>query len=336
MKRPRHFVNILQVPHLLYTVIRQLKKQRKFIKANVSPDLEAAKNKGDGSLNDHDLKKITGYYGLAVPAILGEAFCALRGRPMTKKERIASTCQGVITGLGDDFFDKQQFTNEALIKLIADPGNAGGKNAYESLSLQYLNKALAFVPDPQWMQNMLMQVYHAQVLSKRQSQNGLGYDEIKDITQQKGAVSLLFYRTAFKDPMEAREAKLLYCLGALMQLSNDIFDVYKDQQQGISTLLTTTTHISRIRLLFLTLLKICYEAAFATGYPRRNIKKFLDILSIAIFSRCQVCLDQLEKNEQRSNHVFTVTKYKRKDMVCDMDTILNKWRSVRYHIRYAP
>ncbi len=335
MKRPAGIFNALRTPQLLTVVLKNINRQKKFIKENILPELEAARKEADGSLDGKDFNKITSYYGLAVPAILGEAFCTLRGKPMTKKERMASTSQGVITGLGDDFFDKRQIPNEDLKSLIDQPQKFDGSTAYEKLSLKYLKTALSNVPDPQWMQQQLTKVYHAQVRSKSQSVRGLSYDEIKDITLQKGAESLIFYRTVFADQMDMQEEKMLYCLGGLMQLCNDIFDVYEDLLHGIDTLLTTAKNINTIRTLFLAFMQIGYEAAYKTNYPKQNIKKFIDIISISIFSRCLVCIDQLEKNEKRSGDIFTPAKYKRKDLVCDMDTSANKWKSVRYHLKYA-
>jgi len=68
-------------------------------------ELTAFKNDNDGSLTSQDLKKITSYYGLGVPGILGELFCVLRGKPMTKDERFCLTFLGGISGMLDDLFD---------------------------------------------------------------------------------------------------------------------------------------------------------------------------------------------------------------------------------------
>ena len=94
------FLQTVQIP---FTTVSNINRQKKFIRKNITPQLTEAQKMADGSLDNNDLKKITGYYGLAVPAILGEAFCALRGESMTDKERLASTCQGATTGLFDDF-----------------------------------------------------------------------------------------------------------------------------------------------------------------------------------------------------------------------------------------
>ena len=210
-----------------------------------------------------------------------------------------------------------------------------GNTASEKLFLHFYKTALSLAPDPSVMQEQLLTVFHAQLMSKQQKRGGLNYEVIKDITLRKGAESVLFYRTAFGHPMEKGEEKTLYALGGLMQLSNDIFDVYPDLQDNVDTLVTTTKHIHELRAFYLALLKIGQAAAYRSGYPVANVKRFLDILSIGIFSRCLVCLDQLERNEKRSGNEFKPHLYKRKDLVCDMDTARNKWRSINYHIKYT-
>ena len=322
------FFKTAQLP---ISVISKINRQKKFIQINISPFLEEANKTKDDSLDENDFKKTTGYYGLAVPAILGEAFCILRGTTMTEQERLAATCQGAMTGLGDDFFDKQRLSDEAVKDFVSAPEKITGNSASEKLFLYFYKTALTNAPDQEQMQQQLLKVYYAQLMSKQQRGGVLDHESIKDITLRKGAESLLFYRTAFKHPIVKGEEKMLYCLGGLMQLSNDIFDVYDDRLNGIDTLLTTTKKINEVRVLFIALMRLGFEAAYKTKYPRDNIKRFINLISISIFSRCLVCLDQLEKNEKKTNGVFSPALYKRKDLICDMDTVINKLRSVKYH-----
>ncbi|MEO7307463.1 MAG: hypothetical protein ABIR78_06635 [Ferruginibacter sp.] len=326
------FVRTLVVP---FSTASNISKQKNFIKKHIDPELEKAKKSGDGSLDENDYKKITGYYGLAVPAILGEAFCALRGDSMTDNERMASTCQGAMTGLGDDFFDKQRLSDQGVKDFIEKPELFIGNSSSERLFLDFYKTALANAPQRAQMQQQIFKVFQAQLLSKQQDSPGLSYEIIKDITIRKGAESLLYYRTAFEHPVKNGEEKMLYALGGLMQLSNDIFDVYKDHQSGVSTLVTTATKIKELRFYYSALLQTGKEAALRSGYPKKNVRKFIRIISIGIFSRCYVCLDQLEKNEKRTNGVFDLKAYLRKDLVCDMDTTGNKLRSLGYHFKIS-
>ena len=339
MSKSSPFINILRLPRLLSNVLRNIRIQQQFIKENIDPLINDAMKLNDGSLDEAACKKMKEYYGLAVPAILGEAFCALRGQKMSATERLASTCQGATTGLFDDFFDKQNFTGESLKQFIEDPKQSKANNASQQLFLQLYTTGLQNMPDPQYTLSYVYRVYQAQVESKKQAVPGLGFEEIKAITLLKGGVSLLLYRTAFSQnaahdhPMDKAEEEMLFQLGGLMQLCNDIFDVYEDCQDGIFTLITTAKKISEIRELFLQLLKEGSAAAYQSNYPAANIKRFLDIISIGIFSRSLVCLDQLESKEKLSDGIFTPRSYQRKDMVCDMDTRRNKWRSLMYHVK---
>ncbi|MBC7887547.1 MAG: class 1 isoprenoid biosynthesis enzyme [Ferruginibacter sp.] len=328
-------VTLFRGASLVYKIVSNLEQQKKFIRDNIVPELNTAKSTNDGSLDESDIKKITGYYGLAVPAVLGEAFCLLRGVKMTVKERMASTCQGAMTGLFDDFFDKQLLSDEALKTFIEKPQHQSGNNSNEKLFTYFYGTALENTAKPKLVLEHLNCVYRAQVDSKLQAGPGLSIDEIKEITLRKGGASLLFYRTVFTNPMDKAEEDMLYHSGGLMQLSNDIFDVYKDQQHGIQTLVTTTKDIAEIRKLFIELLKDGYTAAYKTHYNTRNIKNFLDIISLGIFSRCFVCLDQLQQAQRLSDNIFSPEKYSRKDMICDMDTALNKWKSLKYYVQYA-
>jgi hypothetical protein len=318
---------------LPFDVVSCIRQQQIFIRKHIDPLLEEARQTTDESLDENDIKKITGYYGLAVPAILGEAFCALRGSAMTEKERMCSTCQGGMTGLGDDFFDKQRLSEEELKDFIERPEHFYGNTASEKLFLHFYKTALANAPDRAKVQQQIMKVFHAQLLSKQQAKQELSYEVLKDITLRKGAESLLYYRTAFGHPFKKGEEKMLYCLGGLMQLSNDIFDVYKDHRNGINTLVTTAKKIKELRFLYSALLRLGTEAAYRSGYAKKNVKQFLGMISVGIFCRCYVCLDQLEKNEKKSDNVFDPKQYQRKDLICDMDTAKNKWRSYLYHLK---
>ncbi len=316
-------------------MICNIKRQKKFISKVVDSELIKAGSLSDGSVDEEDIKKLKSYYGLAVPGLLGEAFCTLRDSVMTQKERHASTCQGAMTGLGDDFFDKQRLSPDQVKEFIETPENFTGNTNSEKLFLHFYKTALLNAPSPEVVKHQIMRVFQAQMLSKLQNNAGLSSDVMKDITISKGAESLLFYRMVFEHALKPGEEKMLYSLGGLMQLSNDIFDIYEDHQSGVQTLVTTATKISDLRTLYSALLSFGIDAAYRSGYPKSFVTKFLGMISVGIFSRCYVCLDQLERNEKKSNGIFNPKLYRRKDLICDMDTIGNKLKSLKYHLKIS-
>jgi hypothetical protein len=322
---------IVQLPSLLFRISRHLEKQRKFLSQNIRPVLNAGLSANDGSLNEKDISKINRYYGLAVPAVLGEAFCALRGTAMSGGERWASTCQGAMTGLFDDFFDMQYMDDSEIKNKIDIREQSEDKKSNELLFDMFYDNVLKFSPDPASVKKALTAVYEAQVLSREQTES-IPTKRILDISLNKGGTSLQFYRTVFHHSLVKGENDLLFLAGGIMQLGNDIFDVYKDRESGINTLITTCNSINEVRIVFSDLLSKFYRKAQALPYSAANIKKFMDIFSICVFSRCYVCLDHLEKSESTTGNKFVIEAYSRNQLICDMDTKKNMLRSAAYHI----
>ncbi|OPZ96362.1 MAG: hypothetical protein BWY70_01779 [Bacteroidetes bacterium ADurb.Bin408] len=280
---------------------------------------------------------MTGYYAMGVPAILGAAFGLLRNKKITQKERLASTYLGAMTGLGDDFFDKDKMDNDALNRLldalIKGTGNYKPKNTKEKMFLTLYQIVLENTTRHEKINQCIRAVFNAQLKSLKQAGSPLNENEIKEITLLKGGVSLLLYRSLFDNEADETEERMLYAIGGLMQLSNDLFDVYKDSCSNIQTLVTSCSDIRKLRN---TYKKMMYEAlalAYTTPYKKTHIKKFLFFIGIAI-CRAYVCFDQLEKLQLNNNNYFNPKLYTRKELICDMEKPRNLLSSIRYYNRY--
>jgi hypothetical protein len=115
---------------------------------------------------------------------------------LTQNERIALTFLGAITGLYDDLFDKLDTSASHILELTTNPNEKNAHNIHELIFEKFYNIALAHCPDSKLIKQSFIEVYQAQLLSKRQKNNILSRGEIRSITFAKGGVSLLFYRNA--------------------------------------------------------------------------------------------------------------------------------------------
>ena len=52
-------VGILKLPSVAFFLFKSVRKQKRFIKAHLLPDLNTFKDNNDGSLREADFKKIT-------------------------------------------------------------------------------------------------------------------------------------------------------------------------------------------------------------------------------------------------------------------------------------
>jgi hypothetical protein len=326
------FENLAYLPKLFISLWRSFERQKQFLKVTLIHDIEQSKREKDNTLTDRDYKKMTGYYGFAVPALLGEGFCMLRGRSMSVKERYAITYMGALTGLFDDFFDEQKISEEHIMEMITKADERIANNSNERLFVKFCQVALKNAEDADLVKKIAVKVFDAQVLSRKQKLPYTELDEIKSITLEKGGLSLLFYRSIFTEPISESEERMLSLLGGIGQLENDIFDIYKDSQQGIRTLATLTNKIDDLRKVYVDMMVQTFEMVRQTPYTRANKNKFLHFISF-IISRGLVCLDFLEEKEPQTNHQFVLNQYEKKDLICDMGKVSNTLKLFNHYTK---
>lgn len=324
------FGNLIYLPKLFMSLGLSMKNQKQFLKKTIVIDIEKSKIDNDSTLTDKDYRKMTGYYGFAVPALLGEGFCLLRGRKMSAKERYGITYLGALTGLFDDFFDDHDISKEHILDMINNPNEKLAQNSNQKLFIKFCQIALENSEDADQVKSIAFKVYDAQVLSRKQKLGSTTQEEIKKITFDKGGLSLLFYRTIFEDNIQESEVKMIHSLGGIGQLENDIFDIYKDSQHGIRTLATITTKINYLRQTYTSLMEETFELVHQTNYSTSNKKKFLRLISL-IICRGFVCLDFLERNEIKTNNEFSLSQYEKKDLICDMGKLSNNIKLLNYY-----
>lgn len=319
--------NIFALPGVLIHILRALNRQKSYVKAYIDPILEPY---AATDLSKEDTNKIRWYYGNAVPAILGEGFSLLRGQPLNEFERLAMTYLGSITGLYDDFFDKFHTDENHILDLTTNPGETTTANAHENLFTQLWGLALHHSPDQSRVKRRAMDVYDAQIMSKQQKDSTLEYEKIKQITFLKGGASLLFYRSVLNEIPDEAEERLLYTLGSLMQLENDLFDIYKDYQDQIATLPTITEKVDNLRTLYSHLHDEVMGLLKKTKYKRKNQRYFARYINVVI-CRGYVCLDCLEQNEKHTDNSFIIKHYRRKQLICDMERPVNIIKAFKYY-----
>lgn len=318
-------------PSLMRQYHYNRRKQEEFIEKSIAVDIRNIQKNNDGTLTEKDIRKIYTYYGLAVPAVLGEGYCMLRGENMSLAERNQLTYMGALTGLFDDFFDEHDTDPRHIRELINSPRPGIAANSHEELFIRFYLKALDRENEPM-VKEQLNKVCDAQVLSKRQEEQGITKEEISKITLEKGGASILFYRCAFPEQITENEQSMLYHLGGLGQLENDIFDIYKDHADHIQTLATTASHVEDLRREYAELSNDVFTLLNKTHHPSPGRKQFSRFIKL-IYSRGLVCLDHLQKLEVLSGGIFDITSYTRDDLLCDMEKKSGRLKLVRHYLK---
>lgn len=320
--------NILRIPSLVFFLFKSYRIQKQFMKDTIFHDLDDFIKNNDHTLSKNDLYKIRYYYGLAVP-VIGEMYKQLENKELTEQERKSLTYLGGTTGLFDDFFDEMNTSISDLKKKLINPSLSEAKSAKEKLFTQFYLTALEH-SNSERIKKYYLEVFEAQVQSLKQLDSELEQDEIIRITRQKGGISILLYRSVIESEISEQEKDLIFQIGFLGQLENDIFDIHKDYVAGIKTLATTTKSIASLRLNYITIMKTVFRLIAQLDLPDKNKKKFSRLFSI-VACRGLVCLDQFQKLETSK---FEISNFTRKQLICDMGTFKNTIKWLGYFINW--
>ncbi len=259
------------------------------------------------------LKNRIAHY-LFVNSITMQGFATLAGTPISESEQEAGWYLAAATPIADYLVDKEQCTFQQIEDMINDKYHHPLSGILREL--YFHSKKLSghqFLFDT-YFQKTLM----AQEKSLDQTDQNITTEELKTITWNKGGYALLLYRAALRTPLLKKEEKAIWHLGGLMQLHNDIFDLYRDLQGGIGTLPTTADSIRELRLLFDSEIAQCFNLFNAVPSSSVRRKRFFILLSL-ILNTGHICLDQYQNLEDENNGVFSPGKCSRKELVCDMD-----------------
>ena len=125
IKTQKHFCRLM-LSSYIRTVVRlrkEFKKQQDYIRTFLNPYLFQLEKKFQGKFDDEQLKKIRQYYGLFIPTILCSSYKHLYNEEYTEAERERATLFGVLTPVGDDLFDIDKLSVEAINKITYEPEN---------------------------------------------------------------------------------------------------------------------------------------------------------------------------------------------------------------------
>lgn len=312
-------------------LLAALRVQRRWNQEHLEPVLQSYRRQGDVV----DWQKITGYYALAVPAAIGEAFALLRSAPLTEQERAAMAFLGALSPVLDDLYDRQHLTTEAIETLVHHHHAASATTPAEALFCELASQALQqFGPAARaGFDAVKRQVLGAQAESRKQQLAETPRENLLEISLKKGGHAFALYalplRTA-KDP----HTPLAYALGAAMQFENDLFDLWKDRQEGVRTACTEATAVHQLRTMYA---EACEQVALTLAeHPAGPRQKAAFAYHInLVLARGLVCLDVLDRRA-RNHSPFNAYAWPREALVVDLDTAAAKWRTLRYASRQLP
>jgi len=262
-------------------------------------------------------------------ALTAQWFSTMRGYSLTDDEKTNCQLMAISTPLFDYLSDEMQASYNQIRVFLEDPG--ANELLLTCSKLHQLSKQRTSRPG--MFEKYFAKTMLAQERSIQQKTKWVTEDFLRQITSEKGGHALLLYRSALDHKLLDGEGELIYQLGGLMQLYNDIFDIHRDHLDGIKTMATECTSISSLRSLFQSQIDDIRERLFSLSYRKRNLKMANMLISLTLNTGF-ICLDQLESLEDHSGR-FDVASYQRDDLICDMEKPSNMLLTLSKTLRHA-
>ncbi len=307
--------------HLIRFVILHNRKFKDFVKNYLS---EFQKN---GMKLRTDIKKISDYY---VPAnsLLNDIISILqRGHKLTENEMNKSVYAAILTPIFDDLLDlnllpvqnqKELFLNtENYTPLIVED-----KIVHDSL----LTISKLGIRNKTSYEKSKIDVFNSQSESIKQLDDDVSRDVLINILNYKSEAALVFYYCLLDLEHSYEVEKSIRMFARLGQMTNDLFDVYKDYQEGIRTYANTCEDFEALEQKFLEDSREFCRFTRSLGYPQKQTERYLGVLCI-VLGRGLVMVRQLVRLQEKvGKGPLPFDKLPRHECIGDMEKPINIMR----------
>lgn len=198
-------------------------------------ELRALSLPADVELSTAEEKRIKHYFWGT--SFLSIVFCTLRGYKRTPDEFTQYMNLAALTALFDDLVDEfrkkngSNVQNDTLENYCSVADSRGLilyllKNNTDKLPPQYYAEFRGYID----------KIFHIEVEGQQSSDKNKTFEDIKNTTRNKGGFSVLLYRRIQSPDLNEAERTALFEFGYLVQLCDDILDVYFDIQDDVMTM----------------------------------------------------------------------------------------------------
>jgi len=287
----------------------------------------------DGELSKAERKKIISRQILFVP-VIAEAFARLHHNKTNAAEQKRLLYFFINSSLFDDFTDEQLLTPLQIAGISFDD-KFTPHHFRERLFLHIKKQLNNFAQHKSGYTAIQKAVFESQMDSEQQLNPSTPNEQLLAISLAKGgyAVELCSYYT--NQNITATERQCWYQLGAMIQLSNDIFDIYKDVQQGIHTYPNRCTNMNELSNEYIKEVRLLHQyinALEVSSYKKIQLTTALSVIIALGFT----AITQLKKLQGNNSVIAPWESFQRSQLICDMEKLPNmlRWFSFCYQWGY--
>jgi hypothetical protein len=125
-----------------------------------------------------------------------------------------------------------------------------------------------------------------------------------------------------------------YQLGGMIQMTNDLYDIYKDTVAGIHTFANTQNEFDKIRDQYVSQIHKYKTSVEKLDYD--DSKKLIFQIKLSLIPALGfVALENLKQLQGKAERLKSFAAYPRKDLIIDMEKIKNIVKLIKYSYQIA-
>ena len=256
---------------------------------------------------------------------------------LIEKEKERNLLYFIMVSVYDDFFDDKTLTLEQIDSIFYHPETFTPQTFFEKVFIYTHTALLNDVADKAQYFKDFEGLHIAQKDSLEQFNPNVTDEALLSITTRKGGYCLLMCRHYLDTPYLPEADASWYALGGVIQLTNDLYDIYKDMQEGIITLAVRAKQYESIYALY-------HKHAAALNETIRQLpvdqtrKMDLSIILNVIAAFGYVALDNLKRlqaNNSNNSILPAFDALPRKELIIDMEKNSNRFILLKFTYQNA-
>ena len=304
-------------------------KQLRFIKSFLKPIVDKHCKALDYPLSKKEKKKVDFYYPLFNHIVNCENYLCIKGRRLTLQESQRLAIISAMATLYDDLIDEEDWEKEQYFKILNRTLPEEQQTPKVKLIFALDDELRNYWQPTQVYQDALKLAIEWQVISARQLSNEISLQEILHISEEKCGNSSLLWASIMDEDWKPEDKQFIYQSGYVGQIVNDLFDAYKDREDGVFTIVRKAGSIKEAKAIFLQecgkLHQNILQCHVARSRQLTTIRRMACIHAFALVS-----LDHLQHTEKKYAQPMDWSKAQRSELVTDMAFWSNKFKLLNY------
>lgn len=281
-----------------------------------------------GRLREDARRNILNSYSIYIPMIV-QAFSNFRGREVSDGERERMLLYFICSTTFDDFTDRAELSEKELYNIAYTPESFMAQRIEERIFLHAHLLLNGFVKQKAAYVDATRGLFQAQIDSAMQADSAITDADLHRVTIGKGSYAVLLCSFYLDEEVSPVERQCWFQLGGIIQLTNDLFDIWKDLQAGFQTLPVRMRDAYAFHEFFMGMVNsLEAEINDLTTSAERKQQFMLDMMAICSFG--EFAIHRLQVVQQDQAQLPDFRELSRKTFIVDMEKPSSVWHCMRF------